>query len=331
MTTDGEGKLTEIVRQLKQELTNCTTPAGRDVTVRELLRWFGYERRGALIVSGIRDVFAKLGLRTVPDFEQAYIDGTISIELDVDRREPKDPTVRIGALQEAHKQPTSVRPNTPLVKATTTMLIHDYSQLPVMTNERDVKGMITWRSIGQAFALGRGTTDVSHCMEEYREIAVNAPFFDALKDIEAHGYVLVRDVDRRISGIVTASDFALQFAKLARPFLIVGEIELHLRSLVDSALKTARFTLEEIADAADGNRPINGPADLGFGDYCRLLENEGRWSKLELGVDRVVFVKHLSRVREIRNDVMHFTPDGVAQDDVEELERVALFLRRLAG
>ena len=314
--------------QLKEELAHGTTPAGRDVTVRDLIGWFGYARRGTWIVSHIRDVLGSLDLRTIPDFEQEYIDGSISIQLDMDapgvQRQPVDPTVRIGVLRSAHNQPKSVQPNKPLLKATTTMLINDFSQLPVMVNERDVKGMVTWRSIGSMFVLRRDATEVRHFMEEHREIAVDAPFFDALEDIYEHGYVLVRDGDRKISGIVTASDFASQFAERARPFLIVGEIELHLRKLV------GRFTLEEIAEAAvDDKRPINGAADLNFGGYCRLLEEPERWNKLQLGVDRSTFIVHLERVRQIRNDVMHFTPDGVAPDDVQELERIAWFLRKL--
>ena len=330
MTAPGQNELTEIAQQLKAELASGTTPAGSPVTVRQLLDWFGHKRRGTWIVSTIRDVLSDLDLRTVPDFEQAYIDGTVSIELDMDapgvQREPKDPTVRIGALVDAHKQITTVRPNDPLIKATTTMLINDFSQLPVTVNERDVKGMVTWRTIGQAFVLGHDTSEVRHCMDEHREVAVDAPLFDALEDIEEHGYVLVRDVDNTISGIVTASDFAAQFADRARPFLIVGEIELHLRNLV------GRFTLEEIAKAADDpNRPINGTADLNFGAYCRLLEEPGRWDRLQLGVDRATFMSHLAEARRIRNDVMHFTPDGVAPEDVQVLERIAFFLRRLTA
>ena len=204
------------------------------------------------------------------------------------------------------------------------MLIKDFSQLPVMANDRDVKGMVTWRSIGTTLALGRESAEVRHCMEEHREISVDAPFFEGLDDIYEHGYVLVRDTEKQISGILTASDFAAQFAQMARPFLIIGEIELHLRNLV------SRFTLAEISEAVDDpKRPINGTEDLNFGAYCRLLEEPKRWDKLQLRVDRNTFMAHLSRAREIRNDVMHFAPDGLDPGDVQELERVAMFLRKL--
>ena len=191
MTSAGQDKLREVAQKMKTELGGGTTPAGEQVSVREFLGWFGYARRGTWIVALIRSTLAELDLRSVPDFEHEYIDGSISIELDMDapdvQRKPMDPTVRIGVLPNAHSKPTSVRPNDPLPKATTTMLIKDFSQLPVMVNEREVKGMVTWQSIGTTFALGRESTEVRHCMEEHREIAVGAPFFDALDDIWKHG------------------------------------------------------------------------------------------------------------------------------------------------
>ena len=54
-------------------------------------------------------------------------------------------------------------------------------------------------------------------------------YSEAIPVIVEHGYVLVRQIDRKISGIVTASDLSLQFQELAEPFLHVREVELHLQ------------------------------------------------------------------------------------------------------
>lgn len=324
----GKRRLHEIAERMKAELNSGATPTGEHTTVRKLLRWFGYERRGSWIVARIRAILAKLDLRIVPDFEYEYIDGEILIELDKDatgvQREPVDPTVRIGMLPTSHRRPTRVRPNDPLDKATTIMLVRDFSQLPVMVNERDVKGVISWRSIGSALTFGHEISEVRECMEPHRETTVEAPFFNVIKDIQEHGYVLVRDRDKTISGIVTASDFSVQFAQLAQPFLVIGEIELHLRNLV------SRFTFEEMADASDDSkRPIESSSDLNFGAYIQLLENPDRWEKLGVRVDRSTFIRELEGVRETRNEVMHFAPDGPDPERVPKLERVAIFLRKL--
>ena len=293
----GRRRLHEIAESMKAELNSGAMPTGERTTVRKLLNWFGYVRRGPWIVARIRAMLAELYLRIVPDFEREYIDGEILIELDMDatgvQREPVDPTVRIGVLPTSHRRPTSVRPNDPLEKAATIMLVEDFSQLPVMENERNVKGVISWRSIGTALTFGHKINEVRQCMEPHRETTVDAPFFNVIKDIQDHGYVLVRDLDKTISGIVTASDFSVQFAQLAQPFLVIGEIELHLRNLV------SKFTLEEMAEASDDpNRTIESSADLNVGTYIRLLENRDRWDKLGLRVDRVTFMRELEHVRE---------------------------------
>jgi hypothetical protein len=46
-------------------------------------------------------------------------------------------------------------------------------------------------------------------------------------------------------------------------------------------------------------------------------------------VDRGTFVRDLENVNTIRNDVMHFDPDGISPDDLEELRKTANFLQEL--
>jgi len=64
-------------------------------------------------------------------------------------------------------------------------------------------------------------------------------------------------------------------------------------------------------------------------EYIRLLEREDRWAKLDVPIDRVTLCKELDRVRNIRNDVMHFDPDGIPPDDLKRLRDFEGFLQRL--
>ena len=82
-------------------------------------------------------------------------------------------------------------------------------------------------------------------------------------------------------------------------------------------------------DPADAPREIERVSDLTFGDYVRLLQKPERWAKLGLSIDGSVFVEQLEKVRAIRNDVMHFDPDGIPPDDMEALRDFARFLQRL--
>ena len=321
---------------MKDEIDGGAAHTPERVTVREFLVWFGYAMRGSRINRHIRNKMEELDLRTVPDFESGWFGATISIELDPDAvagiessGEPVDPTVRIGRLDTANRRPTSVKPDNPLKVAITLMQLNDFSQLPVMTNERDVKGIISWKSIGTCFSSGRECDSVRHCMDPVvREISIDAPLFDAVGDISQHGYVLVRGGNQKITGIVTASDFSEQFSELAGPFVLIGEIEGYLRRIVRR--KFTREEMEEASSGSEGGHPIEGSADLTFGGYCQLLGNPDRWKKLRLSIDRGVFVKYLDAVREIRNDVMHFNPDGLDQEHKEKLRNGAMFFRNLS-
>ena len=139
--------------------------------------------------------------------------------------------------------------------------------------------------------------------------------------------MLVQGPDKTIRGIVTATDLSNQFRNLAEPFLLIGEIENHIRKLIHG-----KYSVEDLRvarDGADAARDVNSISDLTFGEYIRLIENEERWKKLNLQVDRVEFVSRLSQVRTIRNDVMHFDPDGLMNEELTTLQNFATFLRSL--
>lgn len=239
----------------------------------------------------------------------------------------KDPTYRIGKLAIANKPPVSVYPQTVLQEAITIMLANDISQIAVMASERDVRGMVSWKSIGSRLALGYTCKIVNDCIDRHYEVSADDSLFQAIRLIARHGYVLVRDSTKRICGIVTVYDLSQQFGQFVEPFLLVGEIENYIRHLIDG-----KFTADELAsikDPSDTRREINGVLDLTFGEYVRLLENPRGWTKLELQIDRKIFVKHLDEVRRIRNDVMHFDPKGIAEDDLNVLRRFVQFFQQL--
>jgi CBS domain-containing protein len=322
-------------------------------TVRNFLKLFWYsQRRGRWIVSLIRERLAEFELITVPDFESTYLDAEIEFQLAPRRQiatgevghEPiaitevsaieasaplfADPTYRISKLAAANRIPTSIRPDATLTEAVTLMMVNDFSQLPVMTSEREVKGMVSWNSIGTRLALRQTPQWVREVTDPHAEVISDASFFNAIPVIVEHGYALVRSsTDKRITGIITTSDLSLQFQQLSEPFLLLGEIENHIRRIING-----KFSKEELANAKDGTdaeRSVESAADLTFGEYKRLLEDTKRWAALNLDIDRGVFIQRLDRVREIRNDVMHFDPDGIEDESLLTLRDFSRFLRTL--
>lgn len=299
-------------------------------TPRGILLWFGAYKRGWRVCSEIRTALKKYNLETQPDFEYAYIDGAVHfIEAPKSGTEASDlggvdPTYRIERLEAANQKPTSIKPDEQITKAVTIMLAQDFSQLPVMTSEREVKGIISWKGIGSKLAINGGCTLVREAMETAREVSVDDSLFSAISTIAQYDYVLVRNRDRVISGIITASDFNIQFQQLAEPFLLIGEIENGVRQILHG--KFSKTELDSAKLSSDSERIIDGVADLTFGEYIKLIESDAKWKKLGLAIDRSEFVKSLNRIREIRNDVMHFDPDGLDDADYKTLREFAAFL-----
>lgn len=352
-TLEAKTRLHAIARRLSAAETIET------VTVREFLSWFGVKRRGVGVVEEIRSVLKAEKLITEPDFESTYINRSIQIvaektpssvvlgaasalveisssatgtvnatgvaTLTVERI---DPTHRISKLEAANTVPITVSPDATIREALTIMLAHGFSQLPIVTSPREVKGVVSWQSIGARFGMGKAAEKVRDVMEPHHEVPYDASIFQVIPLVVAHDYVLVRDASKTITGIITASDLSLQFLQLSEPFLLLSEIENQIREFIGHRFKIDDLTA--IKSPHDPARNVEHVSDLNFGEYVRLLENPDNWAKSGLPLDRSVFCAQLAEVRDIRNDVMHFDPDGISPTDLEKLREFARFLQKLS-
>ena len=339
-----------VPEQLRQ-LTERVQKDGRQrETVRTLLSWFGAQRRGYWISKSIRDALKEMRLVTGPPFDAVYIDDFV--EFSLEEPAPKageggttpgpepdpDPIVsldvedlvpKVGMLTAANREPLAVSLDDKVEKAVTLMLLHDYSQLPVMSGNRTVKGFISWQTIGQARTRNETAPEhVRDCMSTAIEVLNwDETLFSATQRIIAKEFVLIRGRDQSFTGLVTTSDIGLQFKDLSEAFLLIGEIENHLRRLLSGKYRVS--DLKQCVDPTDTKRKVESLSDLTFGEYIRLIENPDQWQKLGLALDRTTFVARLNVVRRVRNDVMHFHPDGISQDDVGILNDTLRFLQGL--
>jgi CBS domain containing-hemolysin-like protein len=230
----------------------------------------------------------------------------------------------LALLPAANRVPVSVARDADLQRAITLMMMHDYSQLPVMQSERSVDGLISLRSIVSARSVGVDCTTVKECLiKDVQVLAHDTPLFEAVKTVMRSEVVLVKGPDQKIVGLVTIADIGEQFVSLAEPFLILEQIENHIRALLDSKFTTDQ--LKEASDNEDSEREIESISDLTFGEYVRLLEKPDNWKVLNLMMDRSTFTKRLDQVRRIRNEVMHFHPDGISAEDLDTLRETAKF------
>ncbi|MEA1850197.1 CBS domain-containing protein [Chryseobacterium sp. MHB01] len=341
----------EKLREIKIKLDNGEKVD--PISVRDFLYWFWRsQRRGWYVVKAIKNALANQELETFPDFNSIYIGSLIEfrkIKIPNDERElhglienkPEniadkaidevlnfdDPTYRVSRLEAANKELIFVKPDSELAEAITLMMANDFSQLPVMQSKRDLKGVISWRSIGQKLSVGRTSLVARDLMEpNFQLISDETSLFKALPLIIEHDYILVRNKNKEICGIVTASDLSLQFKQLTEPFLLVGEIENHIRQIL---IKLEKDELEKGKDSKDEHRKIETVADLTFGEYMRLCENPDIWIKLDLPIDRKTFCSEMNKIRDIRNNIMHFDPDGLEYENTETLRNFVRLLQTL--
>ena len=343
-----------IPDQLVDAAQSVQSGSRRRVKVRTLLSWFGQKRRGSSVVWTVRRALQDLGLRTDPDFATVGIDTFVGFSLapakasdgqsgagttedepigDAGATESQatDPALYVGMLPAATRGVVSVTRDNNLPTAVTKMMYHNYSQLPVTQDLRRIDGMISWRSIGVARTKKEDTDCeyVRDCLDrDYSTVELDTPLLDAVAKIAREEAVLVLGADKRITGIVTTSDLSLKYHELAAPFLLLQEIEYRLRLLIDKA-----FSREEMADARDprdDKRSIEEAADLSFGEYIRLVEARKNWHRLTLPLDRQVFVKLLRDVRDVRNEIMHFSPDDLSSENLEKIEKLRKLLEQLA-
>jgi len=294
----------------------------------------------------IRRILESNGITTEPDIDSGWVDNRIEFKLLKSKNQAEggteaedDPICviekgafvpEIGMLKSANRLPVSGCRDDKIEKAMSLMLMNDYSQLPVLQGGRNVDGMISWKTIGSYYSKrSQQATFVRDCIEKFVEVVdYNMPLFAVTKKVIDCEYVLVRGTDQLIKGIVTTSDISGQFRELSEAFLLVGEIENAVRQILSGVFK--RSELSAMVDPSDQERSVSNLTDLTFGEYLRIFQNPVWWERLNLSLDRETFCDRLDNVRKVRNEIMHFHPDGISPEDISSLEDTSKFLRLLA-
>lgn len=297
---------------------------------RDFIGYFSYAKRTKGNSARIDNYLESVNLETIPNYKNVYIDGSMTLKhkAKAKSKSETDPIQRISILPSANKPPLSIPRDAKLSESITLMMMNNFSQLPVMSNPRTVAGFITWESIGSALNNGIHSDDVKDYLKtDFRILNYDTPLLEAIAVTIDKEYVLVQKKDKVISGIVTIADISSQFLTLTEPFLILEQIENLIRLILDG-----KFLIEELKElCSDGESDydVQFIDDLTFGQYIRLIEKPDNWDRLELKIDRGYFIKQLNIIREIRNDIMHFDPEGITFDQRRTLTNMAKFLLEL--
>ena len=313
----------------------------RRLTIRDFLAHWGQTRRTGTVNALIRGDLADKGLTTRPPFTEGRVEGEIEIVPvdtaslnfetypgDGEDQDTEDVAEQVSASARIGSLPPPklvwVSPESSLLYARTVMLERQFSQLAVLDGNGTLHGAISWESIGKAYVASEHPR-LADAIAPATVVDHDALLLDQIEVIYDKGFVFVRGPDRaHVTGIVTAADLTRQFGNLARPFMMIEEVEIRLRLRADEV-----YTLTELRDAVQKHRRdgITQAADFTLRDYWYLMRPEENWAKLAWSVDREYFIDRLDKVVKIRNDLMHFTTDDVDPVQYNTVEGLLEMLR----
>ena len=223
-----------------------------------------------------------------------------------------------------------VPPDTSVSEALRIMLENRYSQLPVKENSI-VRGVFSLWSLAHLIATAPGLNIQDLLVEDVMETLPSVTVTDSLHSVfgllEQHEALLV-DSPHGLQAIATSFNVLHYFVGVAQPFILLQEIELALRSLIELCAPGPK--LKECIDQAlvkfYESKSKEAPTDLNemtFGDYRSIVTSKQNWGLFEgiLGRNRALVSARLEAIRRIRNDVFHFRP-------IEDLDHKTLAIAR---
>ncbi len=311
---------------------------GTSVPAADFLLLFGVRVRNHDNVARISANLAEAEVATIPSFTTCAGGAEIHLikagsvpaaeQPDSDELPPAalpHRALQVGDLPSARAGLESVPSGTVLATATLLMRAKNYSQLPIIDGTSTLCGVLTWSSIALSLETGRRQPTLASAMvtESIPVAEVHQQLLAHLPSITASGYLLVRANDGTFCGIVTAADVSARFEGMARPFFLIGDIEVRLRRCL------AVLDQAAIVDVQQKNRKTGRIVDLTFGEYQRLIDNEINWKRIGwTGVPRDQFAQRLDKVRRIRNEIAHFRPEPLTDASLRTLEEFAGLLRQ---
>lgn len=315
-------KLAEEVKTDKQS---------RRITPRQLFNAFNFERRTPRNCYWVDKFLDENSLMVTPHYNEVWIDDFISLEHKpiAKTQMPADPIRKISILDSANTIPIYVNNDDTLLTATTLMQSHDFSQLPVVNgNVRSLMGYISWESITKARINGVNSDLVKDYVNTKVAVLSNeTPLIQAIEIVKQNDFAIVLAKDKSLYGIVTVNDVATQFISETEPFVLFSELESHLRNFLRD-----NILVEDLKRlCCNTSKEVTSIDEMAFGDYVSVFGNEEQWKKINISADRKTFIRKLEEIRLIRNEVMHFRPEGIGKSKTETLRNFVSYLRSLAA
>jgi hypothetical protein len=206
---------------------------------------------------------------------------------------------------------------------------HGYSQVPVVKNNV-VLGVFSFRSFAQEAARATlegltkqhtapGDLTVDECLEQFEFARVTEEMNRVFDAMDRDNGILIGTPERLV-GVLTPMDFLRYLHRVASPFVMVWEIELALRALIERALRPDKLVAAArrclLSAYGSAEKVPTSLKDMTFNNYQSLISHGENWKDFEpvFGGTRTRTSGKLAQIGEIRNDLFHFKREITMRD-----------------
>lgn len=259
------------------------------------------------------------------------IQGLVQMVTSVEERTVTDVFHRVNSLLPEYQEVVCTTPEATVSEALDLMVRHNYSQLPVKADTH-VLGVISYRSIARkVLELGTARIDikdlpVAEFMERLEFVHIFQELNNTLSSLDRDGAILVGQPDR-LQGIVTPMDILRHLFKFASPFVLLAEIELSLRRLIEASVDESGFReciRLSIGHLYEHEALPASVKQMTFNHYAQVIGDGRNWPRFQQAFGgpgdwyRKNVRTKLEELRELRNDVFHFRRE-LDENDIDRL------------
>lgn len=236
---------------------------------------------------------------------------------------------RVNRIIPPDQSVLTIAPGCLVREAVVLMKQYRYSQVPVV-EKNQVLGVFSYRSFAQDAASATyeditrqkcapGDLRVDEYLEQFEFARVTQDMGRVFDWMDRDDGVLVGTPERLI-GVLTPMDFVRYLYRVASPFVMVSEIELALRVLIQLALserEIAEAAQRSLAEAYGSVEKVpTSVKEMTFANYRSIVTYGDNWKSFEpvLGGTRIRTSAKLKEIGAIRNDLFHFRRDITLHD-----------------
>ncbi len=175
-------------------------------------------------------------------------------------------------------------PGMTVAQAVRLLLENNFSQVPVVEGQA-VLGVFSFRSLArrllrmQTLPQDLGELPVDEFREQFHFVQQADNWEEILDDLGRDDGVLVGHKEM-LQGILTPMDVLLYLRDIASPFVMLAEIELSLRRIIQGCVSEAELQSCIATSLSSKYRPEELPenlSDMTFNDYVQIIERSDNW------------------------------------------------------